>query len=139
MSNKFPEIALQGMKTPTCYRQSRCSWAMFQLDTSIWAVGSHPGPIRYTPSGPSGIPAHPDSIRIWPIRDPSGLYVGHRTVDIVRWTSYVGHRTVDIIRRTSYVGHRTVDIVRWTSYVGHRTLDIVRWTLYGGQRIMDQP
>ena len=39
--------------------------ASFHTD---WAVGSHPGPIRYTPSGPSGIPAHPDSIRIWPIR-----------------------------------------------------------------------
>ena len=34
-------------------------------------------------------------------------------------------------RWTSYVGHRTVDIVRWTSYDGVYTMsmDIVRWDL----------
>ena len=73
-------------------------WPWPRHEKSYRAVGNHPGSIRY---GPSGIPAHPDSIRIWPIETPSGPsgipvhpahpYVGHRTLDIVRWTLYVGH------------------------------------------------
>ena len=46
----------------------QCATQVIRNAAPVWAVGSHPGPIRYTPSGPSGIPAHPDSIRIWPIQ-----------------------------------------------------------------------